>query len=344
MNGKLTPRERFGLLLIDEEPDRIVTYPIVTSHAAKVYGCSVRDYCTEGKILANAQMAAWKRYGHDAISIFTGVGLIAEAFGSKLHFKEDDIPILSEPCLKDIDRIPELKIPDPYIDARLPVYLESIEICYETLGDILPVIVYIPAPFTTGAQLRGISNFLMDTIRNPESVHEILKLCTAACRDLLDATMQIGALPMLVDPLASASVISPGTFRDFAKPYLKELTDYLHRYDLDTMLHICGETEAIINDMRDTGTELFSFDKNDPIVTKSELGGAMRLIGNISPEEIMMLDPGQISEKVKKTVTDMKDTPKGFVISTGCEVPIRTPEENVESFIVSAHKHGQYRY
>ncbi len=344
MNGRLTPRERFGLLLIDEEPDRVVTYPLITSHAAKVLGCTVRDYCTSGNKMAKAQIAAWKKYGHDALSIFTGVGLIAEAFGSELHFADYDIPILLNPCIRNIEEIGDLKKPDPYNDCRLPVYLESIDICFETLGDILPVIVFIPSPFTTAGHLRGISEFLMDSIRHPEEAHMILKICTEACIDLIDACMKLGAHPMLVDPLASSSVISPMTFNKFAKPYLRQLTDYMHRFDLDTMLHICGETEEIIDDIPCTGTELFSFDKNDPGQTKSELGNNTRLIGNISPEEILMSDPATISNKVRSLVTQMKDTPKGFIISTGCVVPINTPEENISAFIDASHMHGKYRY
>ena len=113
MAEDLTARERFGLLLIDEIPDRVVTYPLVTSHAAKILGCSVKEYCTNGKMLANAQIAAWKLYNHDAISIFTGVGLVAEAFGSKLEIRENDIPILLEPCLDKLESVEYLVIPNP---------------------------------------------------------------------------------------------------------------------------------------------------------------------------------------------------------------------------------------
>lgn len=342
MNNKLTPRERFGLLLIDEVPDRVVTYPLITSHAATIMGCTVAEYCTNGITLGNAQIEAWRLYNHDAISIFTDVGLIAEAFGSHYAIPEDDVPILTEPCLKDTAKMDVLTIPDPENSGRLPVYLDAIDCCYGAVGDLVPIIAFIPAPFTTAAQLRGISHFLKDTIRAPEIAHSLLDLSADAGEALIDACMNHGALPMLVDPLASCSVISPNIFTRFALPYISRLMDFMHRYDLDTMLHICGETELILKSIPDTNTDLFSFDKNECSVTKSEIGSSIRLIGNISPDDLLFSTPQKIGDNVKNTLDKMKDTPKGFVIATGCEVPIAAPVENVKAFITSAHEYGNY--
>ena len=48
MKHPLTPLERFGLLVIDEEQDRVPSFPLVTSHAARVLGVPVREYVTDG--------------------------------------------------------------------------------------------------------------------------------------------------------------------------------------------------------------------------------------------------------------------------------------------------------
>ena len=93
MKGEMNPRERWGLLLIDEFPDRPPVYPLVTSHASSVYGCDLIKYCTDGKILAEAQLTAQRRYGHEGLSVFTDVGIIAEAMGSRYHIREFEVPI-----------------------------------------------------------------------------------------------------------------------------------------------------------------------------------------------------------------------------------------------------------
>jgi uroporphyrinogen decarboxylase len=342
LNDLLTPRERIGLLLIDEIPDRVVTYPLITSHSATVSGCTVAEYCTNGKTLAYAQITAWRLYHHDAISIFTDVGLIAETFGSQYAFRPNDIPILIEPALSDIRHIDRLTIPDIESAGRIPVYKEAIERCYDSVGEMVPIIAFIPAPFTTAAQIRGIAPFLRDTIRFPQEAHRLLQISTEVAQSVIDVCMERGALPMLVDPLASNSVISPITFTRFALPYTAQLMQYMHHYDLDTMLHICGETELILDAILTVGADLFSFDKNAHDVTREKLGTVIRLIGNIKPNDLLFGSPKQIYETVKQTVLALKDSPKGFVIATGCEVPIATPKENVEAFISAAHTYGTY--
>ena len=37
----------------------------------------------------------------------------------------------------------------------------------------------------------------------------------------------------------------------------------------------------------------------------------------------------------------MSDSPKGFILATGCQLPIGTPEENVDAFIYAARKYGR---
>ncbi len=342
MNEKLTPRERFGLLLIDEIPDRVVIYPLVTSHAAKISGCSVADYCSDGQIMGKSQVEAWRYYRHDAVSIFSDVGLIAEAMGSKYQIRENDVPILVEPVIKDESGYDSLRIPDPYSDGRLKVYIDAINYCYDTVGDIVPVIVYIPAPFTTAAQLCGISGFLKDTIRNSDRAHHLLNICAEAGEKLIDACMSIGGHPMLVDPLASCSVISPRIFSEYALPYIKRLLHFMHSYDLDTMLHICGETELVLKEIGETETDLLSFDCTDCFKAKTELGEAIRLIGNISPKEMLVSSGEKIHELVKNTVICLKDSPKGCIIATGCEIPVNTPVKNVKELIETAKVFGKY--
>lgn len=341
MREKLTSRERFELLLIDEQPDRVVTFPLVTAHAVEVLGCTVADYCRDGEILAKAQIAAWELYGQDALGIFTGSGLIAHGFGSKFLIRDEDIPILIEPVLKNSEDVEDLIIPDPYANGMMKVYLDAIDYCYESVGDRVPIIAFIPAPFTTAAQVRGISQFLKDTLKNTGFADRLLEICTEASIRFTDACMEHGALPMIVDPLASCSVVSPRAFKQFALPGLRKLNDFMHRYDLDTMLHICGETSQIIEMIPDTATELFSFDKTCCGEVKDSIGNEVRLVGNISPQDMLFSSPDEIRLKVRNAIEIMLDSPKGCVISTGCELPIKTPKENVIAFIETAKEIGK---
>ncbi|MBN2621372.1 uroporphyrinogen decarboxylase family protein [candidate division WOR-3 bacterium] len=341
MKDILTPRERFGLLVIDENPDRCCVIPLVTSHAASIAGISLKDYYTNGTSMARAQLAALNEYQYDAVSFFSEVGILAEAMGSEFTYPHTDLPVLKVPALSK-KAISELPIPDPRNAYRLPVYLEAIEYAYGAVGDRVPILAYVPAPFTTGMMLSQPDIFLMQTIKKPQLIHEIMEISLKAAMAFCFHIINAGGLPVIVDPLASSSVISPTSFEEFALPYEQRLIDYLHRYDLDIILHICGDTSPIINLLPLTNADLISIDRVDLGLVKREISDKVRLVGNFNTSKIAFSSPGEIYKEVQTMVTCGKQSLKGYIVSTGCEVPIRTPKENVKAFIKAARENAWY--
>lgn len=337
----LTPRERFGLLVIDENPDRCNVMPLVTSHAAHVAGMPLRDYYTDGTSMARAQLAALEEYKHDAISFFSEVGIIAEALGSVFEYPDNDLPVLKIPALAKTN-LAKVSMPDPRNSKRLPVYLEAIEYAYNAVGDKIPILAYIPAPFTTGMMLSDPYKFLIQTIKKPQLIHEIMDISLQAAIEFCYYIINAGGLPVIVDPLASSSVISPRSYKTFALPYERKLIDILHRYDLDIILHICGETAPIIDLLPETKADLISIDKVDMNFVLDNLSDKMRVVGNFNTSKIAYSSPREIHSAVKKMVEQGMKSHKGYIVSTGCEVPIRTPIENVKAFITSAKETGWY--
>ncbi|HID32281.1 MAG TPA: hypothetical protein EYP24_02760 [bacterium (Candidatus Stahlbacteria)] len=337
----LTPRERFGLLVIDELPDRCNIIPLITSHAATVADIPLRRYYTEGQAMAEAQIIAFERYGHDALSIFSEVGIIAEAIGSVFDYPEDDLPVIRLPILTKVG-IEDLKVPDPKRDGRLPIYLEAIKYAYNSLGDRVPILAYVPAPFTTGVMLSDPNQFLIDTIRNPDRIHRIMELGLKAAKGFCYEIINTGGLPILVDPLASASVISPKAYKEFALPYEQRLIDYLHRYDLDIILHICGETGPIIDLMLDSHADLLSVDRIDPEFLYEKCHDRIRIIGNLDTSLVGFGAREEVIKRTAEMVARLKMAKKGYVAATGCEVPIRADPGNVEVFIQIAREVGWF--
>ncbi len=341
MRDILTPRERFGMLVIDEKPDRCNVIPLITSHAVTVKGMRLIDYYTNGENMARAQIAALERYGHDAISIFSEVGIIAEAMGTEFEYPENDLPIQRRPALDKVT-VDDLHSPDPLADARLPVYMEAIEYAYDALGDRVPILAYVPAPFTTRMMLSDPNRFLIQTIKEPGVVERILERSLHAAVDLCYHIIDKGGLPVIVDPLASSSVVSPATFRRYALPYLQKLIQFLHRYDLDIILHICGDTAPILHMLPETQADLISLDRVSLKNARETLSGKMRLIGNFDTSRLAFATPDEITREVKEMTTTGKVAKKGYVASTGCEVPVNAAIANVAAFVEAAKETGWY--
>jgi len=243
------------------------------------------------------------------------------------------VPILDKPIIEDPVKIDSLRVPDPGSNGRLPTYLEAIEKLYLTMGDVLPVFAYIPCPFTTAAGLRGIDEFLMDTIMLPQAAHQLLDISLRAAVAFCDDCIIAGALPILVDPLASGSVISRATFREFAQPYLQRLISYLHRYDLDITLHICGDTSKHTDLIAETGADLFSFDKLNVASAVQDMGEQVRLVGNLPPNGLLESSSLHIEDACNSVLSQGIANPKGFVLSTGCEVPHKCDSGKLHTMI-----------
>ncbi len=337
----LTSRERFGLLVIDERPDRCTIMPLVTSHASTVANISVKDYYTSGLSMARAQLAALEAYRHDAISLFSEVGIIAEAMGSVFDYPENDLPVLKIPALTKVS-LAEIPIPDPCTAKRLPVYLEAIDFVYTAVGDRVPILAYVPAPFTTGMMLSDPNDFLIRTIKAPQSIHDIMVIGLEAAITFCYHIINAGGLPVIFDPLASSSVVSPRGYEQFALPYERRLIDYLHRYDLDIILHICGETAPILHLLPATNADLISVDKVDLGLVVNKISDRIRVVGNYNTSKIAFSSPQVISDDVKAMVSEGMRSPKGYIVATGCEVPIMTPEENIKAFVKAAKETAWY--
>lgn len=339
MKDLLTPRERFGLLVIDEPQDRVPVFPLVTAHAARVAGIPVRDYYTDGVAMARSQLVAQETYGIDFISFFSEVGLVAEALGSQFDYPDDDLPLLKRPKWTDLTQVDERTV-DPVHDGRLRVYLDAVTYAYEAIGDTVPILAYVPAPFTTAQQLVDQEAFLLGLLTEPERVNELLAYATRSVVRFCRAIIGAGGLPILVDPLASGSVISAEHYREFALPSEAEVIRYLHRYDLDVVLHICGDTRATIGMMAETGADLLSIDRIEIADAVAGAGDRCRIIGNYDTSAILLSDPPTIECVMAEMVRAGQKCPKGFVAATGCEVPVDTPTENVHAFVRAAKQAG----
>jgi uroporphyrinogen decarboxylase len=335
----LTPRERFGLLVIDEPQDRVPVFPLVTAHAARVAGMSVREYYTDGTAMARSQLVAQETYGTDFISFFSEVGLIAEALGSQFDYPDDDLPLLTRPKWTELTVLDD-HVADPLSDGRLRVYLDAVTYAYEARGDAVPILAYVPAPFTTAQQLVDQEAFLLGLLTEPGQVKKLLGYAARSITRFCRAIIGAGGLPILVDPLASGSVISADHYREFALPSEAEVIRYLHRYDLDVVLHICGDTNPVIAMMPETGADLLSIDRIAMADAIAGAGQACRIIGNYDTSAILLSDPGNIEREVAEMVMSGRKCPKGFIAATGCEVPVDTPVENVRAFVRSARQAG----
>lgn len=339
-----TSLERVLCYLRGEKPQRIACFPLILNHAARVLGVPVGQYNRDGEIMGKAHVAAFRRYGNDLVSIFSTTSTLAEAMGQKLDFFDDDAPQLADPLITELDDIKKVRVPDFSKDGRLPVYLRATEIAVAEVGSEVVVATVLAGPFTTAAALRGAEVFVKDLYKNKEWVHQLLEICCQAGIRFIDEILKRQALPIIVEPIGSGSLVSPRMFAEFVAPYLKRMADHVHANGggLPAVLHICGKTKPNWLAMREADFDIWSVDAVDMAELKEAVGDRVCLVGNVTPANLLKSTPDEIDAEAREICAKGMGSPCGFILGSGCEVPINTPGENLDALINAARKYGRF--
>lgn len=342
VKDQMTPLERMAAYNKGEPIDRLPCVPIVGNTAARVIGIKVSDFKGNGKLIAKAQVEAYKYFGYDTIRIFTDLYTQAEAMGAKVHYPLDETAYLEAPAIEAISKIESLKPADPYRDGNLPQYLEAMEIAMEEVGQEVAVTGALTCPFTNASFLIGAENLIRLTMKNPEAVHNLCQVSLETCLNYAKAIIDLGCTPSLTDAMSSCTVISPKQFQEFSYPYLKTLIDYIKSRGKGVTLHICGKTNKIWEKMVEAGADCLSIDNAASLEeAKLKVGSKVRLMGNVKPSETML--EGTIVDVRKAVIECVKeayDSPKGLIVASGCSLPTETPFANIEAMLDTVREIG----
>jgi len=340
---KMTSRQRIDALIAGNPLDRVPCHPFIGDHAATVLGVKVSDYHRSSSLMAQAQVAAWRRYGHDWVGIGPVLG-IAECAGTVFTYPDQAAPYIIEHAIKEVADLDRLELPSP-LDPRIDLYLVAAALIEQEIGAEVPVSLNVRSPFSTAANLRGAEELLRDIVLRPEFAHRLLRYALNATLVVLEAATGFGVRFGTSDPVASGSLISPRHYREFAQPYQRELIEAMQRISgYPALLHICGNTRKVWSDMADTGAGFLSLDDVvDLGEAKAALGGRSILTGNIRPTESMYLGtPETVRANVRECLATAGDAAGGFLLAVGCGLPIHTPQDNVHALMDAVREFGRY--
>ena len=340
----MTSKERVVAAVTGKPYDRIPVNLLISDHAARVIGVSVGEYNNSARLMAEGQIAAWRKYGADNINTGPGLTGIPEALGSRLAFP-DNSPYLAEYAVNDEADLDRLKVPDPEKDGRLPLFLEAAAIVIKEVGEQAPINLTTSGPFTAAAGIRGTDRFLRDLRKNPEFAHRLLRLTTDSIVRFAVAAYGVGARIGLADPTSSGTIISYNHYAQFALPYQKEVVSAIAQATgAPPSLHICGNSTKIWSEMADTGAAILSLDNAvDLAEAKARVGHRVSLLGNIRPTEVMYLgQPDNVRANVRECLAKAWDSPKGYILGLGCGLPINTPPENIHALVDAAREYGRW--
>jgi uroporphyrinogen decarboxylase len=333
----------FKKTFTDQEPsiDRIPAYPFTGHCNAQLIGASIREFVLDPKVFVKAQLAAYERYKPDILLMMWDLQMDVEAMGNELRFPEDSVSVSTKRALEDKGRLSGLRVPDPRKDGRLPGYLDALSEARQAVTDSI-VSGVISGPWTTATGLRGATELIRDALKDPDYVHELMRLCTEAAIGFAEAIVPLEVGLGYSEAPASCSLISPEMYRTFVLPYHKQIVDHFQEKKVGLGLHVCGYADPILEDMVNTGVTNISIDAPTDLAKAVEATrGKAVLIGNVDTNLFLTDSRGEMKQAIEACF-DVAPKDSGFIVATGCEVPAIAPPEKIDWFMELVNELGSY--
>jgi uroporphyrinogen decarboxylase len=328
--------ERIVSTLKFEKPDRVPVIAQVFGHAAKVAGLNLGEYIQDGELLARGQIKALDRYGYDAVFALMDAYVETEAVGSVLTYFKKRYPVVKCYALSQDTDPDNISVPDPLQAGRMPELLNAAGILREEVGDEVLVVGCVLGPLTVTTQLLGIEKALYLAVDDPERFGRVLDFATDVVIRFGKAQIDAGVhLPVVFDPSASPVVIPPMFFREFELPRLTRLFSSLKEHGATTnWLHIAGPADPILPSYPEAGVDIANFDYSvSPSVAQTALPRTV-LDGNIKPWLFVEAAPEEITFESSRLL-DQFTHRGGFILSSGCEIPPESRQENVAAMVMA---------
>ena len=345
MNGY----ERIKAVLNGDWPDRRPVMLHSFLMGIHESGTNHAQYRSNPETVASVNIEFAERYEVDGVLIDVDTVTLAEAVGVPIDFPEDHPARSHKPCLTDLAQVDDLEPVDLSQNERVRVWLEGTRLVKEYFGDEKFVRGNCDqAAFSIASMMRTPGEWMMDLMmeENHERIHKLLSYCTEVTCQFIRLMAATGAdMVSNGDSPAGPSMISPAMYREFALPYEQQIVETAHECGLPYMLHICGDTTAILELMKQTGADSIELDFETDIQSVHDILGADCVFsGCIDPTGVLLQGtPDLVREKEQEVLDIYADLPT-HIVNAGCAIPTMTPPENLRALVATAHnadlRHG----
>ena len=323
--------------------DRLPLMPITMMLAARRAGVRYLDYCTDYRVLADAQLRIAEDFGFDYVNTMSDPAREVADCGARVeYYAEQPVAMVEEEALlRDETALRRLAPPDPLGGGRMHNGIRAVARLREKVGQDLLVEGWVEGPIAAAAALRGINTLMMDFYDHPAFVHDLFAF--AVDLGLRFAREQVAAGADLIGVGdAAASLVGPEIYQELVWPYEKQLMDGIHAAGGLTRLHICGNTRAHLANMGRLGCAIVDVDSLSPLAeARACMGPAQVLLGNLNP--VTVLRNGTPDTVTAGVAACHREAGARFIVGAGCEVPPDTPPANLHALGGYARAHRPER-
>jgi len=338
----MNSKERCLAAIQGNPVDRVPVFPLLMFFAQNRHAITYREYATNGRALAEAQLHIRDRFPVDALTACSDAFRVTADLGADMVYPEDKTPFAASPLVRSASDLSRLKRPDPLRKgSRMADRVLGVKCMLEAAGQECLVLGWVDMPFAEACSLCGVTEFLLMLHDDPALAHAILHFLAGIVVDFGLSQLQAGA-SMIGAGDAVASLISPRQYREFALPYEQTVVDAMHAAGGLVKLHICGNTSHLLPDMLRTRADLFNVDHLVDFQQACTVYGREQSCfkGNLDPvADLMQATPGECRSRS----LDRLQAAAGlrYMLSPGCEVPAETSDEVFQAFCEAPQMFGK---
>ena len=285
MNGK----ERVLAMLDGRPVDHLPLMPITMMFAADLAGVHYRDYASDHRVLAEAQVLTAEAFGFDYVSAISDPAARRPTWARRWSGSPTSPPPSSRAghCWPTSRRCQSLKLPDMAAGGRMRDRIDAVALLKQETGGALIVEGWVEGPCAMAADLRGLNTLMLDFHDDPDFVTALFEFVVAMEIAFARAQVEAGADLIGIGD-AAASLIGPKLYDRFVQPYETKLIAAIKEAGGRVRLHICGNTRKILRGMGTVGADLVDLDFPSPMAEgRAAMGPDQTLLGNIDPVRVL---------------------------------------------------------
>lgn len=242
---------------------------------------------------------------------------------------DKDIGVVDQYLIQDIDDLEAFEFPsvnEAYIRAQVEAVLAAKPDNFRMadLGFSL---------FERAWTLRGMENLLCDMIAEPEFVHALMQKILERNLKVLDVLMEYDIDGVLFGDdwgQQRGLIMGPRCWREFIKPYLKQMYARVRGAGKVVAQHSCGDIREIMDDLYEIGLqvyqtfqpEIYGYDYAKKIYGRITIWG-----GVSSQRHLPVLSPEGVKDVVREMLKAFPDG--GLIAAPTHDVPGDVPPENI---------------
>lgn len=322
----MTSRERVLKAIRCEEVDRIPWVPFAGCHSGALIGSTATEILQSEELMVQGAAAAVERYQPDGIPVTFDLQIEAEAMGCGLVWADENPPAVSGHPIEDGVALADIRSP-AMEDGRIGLVLNAARRIREAHPDIA-LYGLITGPFTLALHLYG-TNLFMGMFDDAETIQRLMQCCSDVGRKMagwyLDAGVDVVAV---VDPMTSQ--IGPDQFREFVTPDITPIFDDIRERGGLGSFFVCGHAQQNVEAMCECGPDNISVDENIGLdfVRNTALPRGVSFGGNMQLTSVLLLGDADDAQRNALECMDIAGE-KGFILAPGCDLPYKTPPENL---------------